>query len=272
MFATAHAQPYRDAPAGSEDSPREYAQHARYAIYFAPHRDSVWWNFGCAWLGRDPIADAGMVRFALPVFDPAFLARITAAPRRYGFHATLKAPFRLKADYTAQDVYLQAANLAQSLMVAALPPLQLCVIDGFAALSFARQGITASFLNAPAVTALAAQCVSGFDYLRARPDAMELAHRQAAGLTPRQANLLAEWGYPYVFQDFRFHMTLTGHLSTDEQQQIIHALAPTVAALNAQPLLLDALAVYCQPTRDAPFVLTRRYGFDGKVDIYRDEA
>ena len=258
----------------------DYAHTGRYAVYYAPHQDSAWWRFGSSWLGRDAVTNAAVTRPVPPELaaqtpDAGYLARITVAPRRYGFHATLKAPFRLKAGYTARDVYLQAGNLAQSLMAAALPPVQLCVIDGFVALSFPREGSdgsdSGSVLNAPAVNALAAQCVSAFDNLRARPDAKELARRHAAGLTPRQANLLAEWGYPYVFQEFRFHMTLTNHLPSGEQRTIIDALAPVVAALNTQPLSLDALAIYYQPADDAPFVVTRRYGFDGSVEIYRDE-
>ena len=107
--------------------------------------------------------------------------------------------------------------------------------------------------------------------MREAPDARELARRHANRLTPRQANLLAEWGYPYVFQEFRFHMTLTGPLPAAERQKIINALAPVVARLNEQPLRLDALTIYLQPAPNAPFVITRRYGFDGSVENYRDK-
>ena len=161
---------------------------------------------------------------------------------------------------------------AQSLMAAVLPPVQLCVIDGFVALSCPREGQEARVTaNSPAVNAVAAQCVSAFDNLRARADAKALARRYAPRLTPRQENLLAEWGYPYVFQEFRFHMTLTNILPPGEQRVIMDVLAPCVARLNAQPLLLDALLVYHQPVPDAPFVVTRRYGFDGSLEIYRDD-
>lgn len=268
----------RIAHANSVTEREHHAHTGRYAVYYAPHQDSAWWQFGSTWLGRDAVKDAPVARLvpqalAERVGDSDYLARITAAPRRYGFHATLKAPFRLKAGYTARDVYSQAGDLAQSLMAATLPPVQLCVIDGFVALSFPREGgDSGSILNAPAVNALAAQCVSAFDNLRAAPDAREITRRQAAGLTQRQANLLAEWGYPYVFQEFRFHMTLTNHLPVREQQAVVDALSPAVAALNAQPLMLDALAIYYQPVEDAPFVVTRRYGFDGTVEIFRHEA
>ncbi len=278
MVAIAHGHPPANPSTHANSLTRreDYSHTGRYAIYYAPHHDSAWWRFGSAWLGRDAITNAAIARHVPPALaastpDVSYLARITAAPRRYGFHATLKAPFRLKAGYTARDVYLQADDLAQSLMAAALPPVQLCVIDGFVALSFPREG-SDGLLNVPAVNALAAQCVSAFDNLRARPDAKELARRHAVGLTPRQGNLLAEWGYPYVFQEFRFHMTLTNHLSANEQQSVIDALAPAIAELNAQPLTLDALAIYYQAEPNAPFVVTRRYGFDGSVDIYRAEV
>ena len=33
-----------------------------------------------------------------------------------------------------------------------------------------------------------------------------------SGLTDRQEALLTQWGYPYVMEEFRFHITLTGAL------------------------------------------------------------
>lgn len=241
----------------------DMAEDARYAIYFAPRPDSVWWTFGSVWLGRDPVTDAELVQPPVTGFDTESLARITAAPRRYGFHATLKAPFRLAPSHHRRDVYLQAANLAPTLRNVQLPPLRLSVIDGFIAL------IPAS--HDARIAAVAAQCVSCFDNLRARPDAAELARRRNEGLTFRQDRMLAEWGYPYVFDEFRFHVTLTGKLKLPQQQQVLEALTPMIAALASEPLVLDALTIFLQPLRDAPFVVTRRYDFDGGVEIYRND-
>jgi hypothetical protein len=252
---------------------------ARYAIYYAPRPDNAWWHFACAWMGRDAVTDTLVARPPVATLDPAYLAHITATPRRYGFHATLKAPFRLAPEYTARDVYLQAANLASSWMTAPLPPLTLRAmgnamdsatdtssIDAFITLGFAPDQTG----TGPA-HALAAQCVSCFDNLRARPDAAEIARRRAAGLTSRQMSLLAEWGYPFVYDEFRFHLTLTGPLPPQEREHILRTLSPMVDALNAQPLQLDAIAVFVQPEPHAPFVITRRYGFNGSVEIYRDD-
>jgi hypothetical protein len=203
---------------------------------------------------------------ALATLDAASMASFTAEPRRYGFHATLKPPFRLAPGHYPRDVYMQAANLAASLTALPLAPLALTEIDGFVAL-----GLAAAAAGAAASSAVAAQCVAGFDNLRASPDAAELARRQVTGLSVRQVQLMAAWGYPYVFEEFRFHLTLTGRLPQAQRQRVIDALKPAVAALQAAPLTLDALTVYLQPQRDAPFVVTRRYGFDGSVEIYRDD-
>jgi putative phosphonate metabolism protein len=251
------------------------AHGVRYAIYFAPRPDSAWWQFGSSWLGRDAVTHLPAAHPAIASFDAATLARITATPRHYGFHATLKAPFRLTSAHTARDVYLQAANLASSCLTAQLPRLSLRTInaslntstDGFVALTFAPEQT-----GAGAAHAIAAHCVSCFDNLRARPDATELARRHAAGLTPHQAHMLAAWGYPYVFDEFRFHMTLTNPLPCEQQAQVISVLSPWIEALNKQPLQLDAISVFIQPAADAPFVVARRYGFDGRVDIYRDDC
>ena len=198
-------------------------------------------------------------------WDAAYHLRITAEPRRYGFHATLKAPFRLAAGCTAHDVYRQASNLAASLSPVPLPYLALCELDGFVALGF-----VSSAIGADAVHGIAAQCVSCFDNLRAPATADEIKRRQAVPLSAREAHLLAQWGYPHVFDAFRFHLTLTGRLPANERAQVIEKLSPPVDALNKSPLWLDALTVYQQAQPDAPLLAMRRFHFDGNVDVYRD--
>ncbi len=240
---------------------------ARFAIYCAPNVNSAWWKFGSAWLGRDAISSDSTAHRNHGELDSQFIHRITATPRRYGFHATLKAPFQLSAGRVAQHVYLQAETLAASLRPVRLPPPRLQVIDGFVALGFDRED-AASRAASAAANAIAAQCVSCFDNLRARPDAVEIARRQAAGLSARQACLLAQWGYPFVFDEFRLHFTLTERLNPADQERVIDALSPAVAALGAEPFMLDALSIYLQPSPAEPFVAVRRYGFDGSLEIY----
>lgn len=207
-----------------------------------------------------------MAHPALTALDATRLAHITSAPRRYGFHATLKPPFRLATGHLPKHLYLQAANLAASLKALPLPTLQLTEIDGFIALSFAADSEGVRNCND-----IAAQCVTCFDNLRAPADDAERVRRHVSGLSVRQNQLLAAWGYPHVFEEFRFHLTLTGRLPRWERQRVIDALTPIIATLQPEPLIFDALAIYVQPQADAPFVVTRRYGFDGNVEIYRDD-
>ncbi len=115
---------------------------------------------------------------------------------------------------------------------------------------------------APALLGFADRCVEAFDGFRAPPDAAELARRRRAGLTPAQEAHLQRWGYPYVFDQFRYHMTLTGRLAAPEREQIQCWLADHFGTATAAPVPLE-LALFEQPGRGLPFRLVRRYPFDG---------
>jgi hypothetical protein len=113
--------------------------------------------------------------------------------------------------------------------------------------------------------------VAAFDHLRDRATTAELLRRRAAGLTARQEKMLSRWGYPYVFDDFRFHMTLTSRLSRAEQMAVMDVLAPWVQELNREPLVLDALTVCVQRKANGLFTPLSRHGFDGSVRRYDGE-
>jgi hypothetical protein len=116
---------------------------------------------------------------------------------------------------------------------------------------------------APAVLALAARLVAEFDDFRAPPDAAELARRRAHRLTPAHEANLTRWGYPYVMDAFRFHVTLSGALDAATLDRLEAILAPLVARFTAAPLTLGELALFEQPDATAPFVLTRRFPLAG---------
>lgn len=237
---------------------------ARYAIYFAPPPASRWWRFGCQWLGRDPIFGRALEQCELPNVPPAVLCDVTAAPRRYGFHATLKAPFSLGHGVSDEDVYRFAAALARMQRPFELGALTLRRLGGFlAAVPEQEPG---------ELSALAGACVTCFDALRAPADEAELARRRKAGLTPRQEALLARWGYPYVMDQWRFHMTLTGDLSATQIADLEPPLLARVRQLNAEALVVDAICVFEEPEPGTAFRLTRRFGFDGVVSVYGNGA
>lgn len=240
--------------------PRGAARATRYAVYFTPRRDSAWLNFGCAWLGRDAAADCEDSDRGGTLLDPAYVRRITEEPRRYGFHATLKPPFRLRPEYQGSAVHRQFTLLAAEQTPFELPPLEAASLDAFVALRPVEP--------CHAVNALADRCVASFDNLRAVSTRPELERRRPAGLTAVQRDLLAQWGYPYVFGEFRFHFTLTGKLAEAERTRVVAALAPIVQTMNREPMVVDSLSLFEQSAPEKPFRWMRRYGFDGTVEVY----
>jgi putative phosphonate metabolism protein len=228
----------------------------RYAIYFAPAAGSPWWDFGSAWLGYDARRAIELPQPAIAGVPAARFAALTAAPRRYGFHATLKAPMHLSAGTDAAALAAALSRFASTRAPFVLPPLRLARMDGFLACVPESHDVR--------VHALADECVHAFDAFRAPPAAAELARRNAAGLDARQAELLARWGYPHVFERFRFHMTLTGRLDgepDDEVRAVTAAATAAVAALSHAPLICDAVCLFVQASADARFVLMDRFAF-----------
>src|SRR5260370_30562784 len=76
----------------------------RYAIYFVPAPVTALYRFGAAALGYDCFTGADIATLdALPV-DAGAWRELTREPRRYGFHATLQAPFHLAAGRTEPEL------------------------------------------------------------------------------------------------------------------------------------------------------------------------
>ncbi|MGC1174528.1 DUF1045 domain-containing protein [Polaromonas sp.] len=219
---------------------------ARYAIYFAPDRHSPWWAFGAHWLGRNEHDNTALPQPLLEEMGAAELAGITAEPRRYGFHATLKAPFRLSAAHTEPDLVARLGQLAQTLAPVALGPLRIATLGNFVAL--------VPEISSVGLQALAAACVSGLDDLRAPLEEAELARRRNADLNAREAELLALYGYPHVMERFRLHLTLTGPVDASQAQRISQAAGPAIARLNREaPLSLDRLCLFVERSPGTPF-------------------
>lgn len=228
----------------------------RYAIYFVPLPGSPLACFGAVWLGYDVANGAEPPQPRLPEVAPERLWNITAEPRRYGFHATLKPPFALAAGATAEGLGEAVGRLARSAEAFMAPSLLLARISGFWAL--------VPSAPCPALDSLAAICVSELDAFRAPPPDAEQARRRAAGLSPEQDALLARWGYPYVMEAFRFHMTLTGRLDdAEESARIERSLMPLVEKQCRSPLPIDAVALLRQERPNARFRLLRRYPLAG---------
>lgn len=220
----------------------------RHAVYFCPPHGSVWAEAGARWLGR--CVDDGQPRAQpLPVgWSAEAFAAITRAPRRYGWHATLKAPFRLAAGRTEADLLSALRELAGRTPGLELPPLTVQRLGNFLALVPQQP--------CAALQTLAQSCVTDLHDLAAVPDEAEIAARIAQGrLDAEQQALLRRWGYPHVLHRFRFHLTLTGDLRSLNAAQIDALEAHAQAQFSAlpQPLPLRALSLCVEPQRGSDF-------------------
>lgn len=230
---------------------------ARYAIYFAPDPASVLWRFGSRTIGYDAASGEACVPVPPPGLGTIDWGQATDDPRRYGFHATLKAPFTLRSDTTETELIDALAEFARCAAPIAVMPLVTAALGAFVALVPERP-------NA-ALQTLAFRVVETFDCFRAPLSAVDRARRLASPLTPRQIELLDRYGYPYVAEEFRFHMTLTSKLATDEVAPVRDALAAAFAAEVSQPhCAVDSIALYRQASRTAPFRIIARFGLTGQ--------
>ena len=226
----------------------------RFAIYAAPGvRAGEHGTVGARlrdraerWLGRgvgpDPVGPAVPAGWTRPEIDA-----ITVDARRYGFHATLKPPFRLAPGRTPEELDAAVARFAAGRAGAVIPALALGRLGGFFALVPGEED--------PALNALADDVVRAFDDFRDPPTEAELERRHRAGLTARQRELLGAWGYPYVLDEFRCHLTLTDRIPAPRRPAVERVLRDWFAPSLGADVPVDALAVFAEAEPGAPFLL-----------------
>lgn len=226
-------------------------QAYRYAVYLAP--TDPWRNVGQRWLGR--CEDSGQRLTRHPNMDPRIEAW-TQEPRLYGLHATLKPPFQLKNGTTPKGLDHAVRELARQ-----QEPFGITLtcenLRGFLAWCAAdKRGRTR-------VQALGNTVIRELDGFRAPPTPSEIARRQPERLTPDEREMLMRWGYPYAFETFTFHITLTGRLDESSLNAAHKQLSALSSPSMHAPMPIDAISIYVQPEPGAEFVVARHYGFDG---------
>lgn len=233
--------------------------HPRYALYWAPPAGSRFRTLCSAILGRDAESGRRVPQPDLPGFTPERLDELTAEPRRYGLHATLKAPFRLAEGRSLRVLEDAVQEFAAERAAFALPGLAVAQVGHFLALR----------TTAPceALGALAFDCVEFFDDFRAPAPPEELAKRKAKGLTSRQNELLERYGYPYVAEEYRFHVTLSNSIADDQEREKLQlALEDLLAeriSRDLENVTLQEISLFLQPGDTEPFTLYRRFPFSG---------
>ncbi|MGX4769007.1 DUF1045 domain-containing protein [Bradyrhizobium guangdongense] len=217
----------------------------RYAIYFAAGADNALTRFGAELLGYEAYTE-DEVSFPHEALRIAPDWRdVTADPRKYGFHGTLKAPMALASGRTEAELVTACATFAGKVRPIPLIRPIVDAISGFIAVIPAEP--------VDALQQLAADCVRDFDCFRPALTAEDRARRKPEKLSQRQREYLDRWGYPYVMEEFRFHMTLTGRLDAERRGPILEMLRRRFAALKLDTLEIDRITLFKQDEAKARF-------------------
>lgn len=228
-------------------------QPHRVALYWAPRPASALWQAGCQWLGRDAATGKRLTQPAIDGIPTERFEALTAEPRRYGWHATLKPPFRLREGVDLDDVDRAVQTLAGQFKTGPMSALRVAPLGNFLALRPQGEPVAAN--------ALGAACVEALQPFSRPLSAEDLQRRRRTPLTAQQDALLQRWGYPWVFDEFRFHCSLTGPLDgldAASREALMQAACRTFNHLPTEPL--DSIAVFIEATPGADFQLHRHWG------------
>jgi putative phosphonate metabolism protein len=225
------------------------SKYPRYAIYYAAEPGSIIDRFGSELLGYD--AHRGIDLPFPPAIELPHWRELTQDPRKYGFHATLKPPMALSRGKSEDELIAACAAFARApRAIATIKPV-VDIISGFIAV-------------VPAVASaelehFAADCVREFEPFRAPLTEEDRARRNPSKLTPRQRDYLDRWGYPYVFEEFRFHMTLTGRLDAGLRAHILEILRSRFRDCGVNDLAIDRIALFRQDDHDQRFHIVSQW-------------
>ncbi|UCI31709.1 DUF1045 domain-containing protein [Mesorhizobium sp. B4-1-4] len=224
-------------PSGAPDRPR-------FAIYYTPAPQHPLTAAATTWLGRDAFAPGAC---SADAGERALISQ----PRRYGFHATLKAPFRLSDGACVEALERALRGFAANIPACPIGPLRIDLIGGFFALVPSQP--------LPSLRGFASRVVEEFDRFRAPMDADDLKRRMNGGLDDVEMTNLVTWGYPYVRSRFRFHMTLTDRVPEDQRAPMQARLEEVFEPHLGEDYHIDALSLFVQEHRGADFVVRSQF-------------
>ncbi|MCP8895256.1 DUF1045 domain-containing protein [Shinella daejeonensis] len=230
----------------------------RYALYFTPPAADPLALAARRWLGRDAFTGAAVDPAVVAGLDAKAFAALTVDPRRYGFHATLKAPFTLAEGRSEAELIEAVGRFAAESGPVRIPEVVVGRLGSFFAL------VTADPCDA--LQDLAAETVRRFERFRAPLTSADIARRKPDELGPAERQNLVQWGYPYVFDEFRFHMTLTGRVAPENRETVGKALLDHFAAFHGRPLEIDHLALFREPARGADFSVHSLFPLGGAAN------
>lgn len=222
----------------------------RFAVYYAPEPGPLA-DFGATWLGWDLAMGQPA---AHPEIEGLDIAALSATPRKYGLHGTIKPPFHLADGCDPEGLHSAMSALCNDLAPLSLGGLALTRLGGFLALTVTG--------DTTPMNVLAAHVVKTLDHFRAPPSDTELTRRRRANLSPRQEELLTLWGYPYVMEEFRFHITLTGKMPRDQAEAVRQRILPVIEPLLPRSFSVNSLCLVGEDD-NGMFHLIHRYALSG---------
>jgi len=218
---------------------------ARFGVYFSPAPGTLLHEMGSRWLGRDAVSGESLDPGLCEDMSREFWCTATESPRRYGFHATLKPPFRLAEGFCFADLQAALREFAAAHDRFEAPPLMVNRLGHFLALTLVEPSDT--------FRAVADDCVREFDKFRATVTDEELQQRLHNGLSQREREHILRWGYPYVFDTWKFHMSLTGSLAARDLSVFEEHLRERFSAVTSQRVPVGSICIFHEPEPGAPF-------------------
>jgi putative phosphonate metabolism protein len=230
----------------------------RYALYFIPPASDALTLAGQRWLGRNAFTGAKLEQPCVDGFDADALAALTADPRRYGFHATLKAPFSLAEGRTEAELVAEIGRFVSQAEPFAIPQVVVGRLGSFFAL--------VPDDHCEDLQGFAGEVVRRFERFRAPLTSADIARRKPDELAAAERQNLVQWGYPYVFDEFRFHMTLTGRVPAERRDAVESVLLDHFADFHGRPLTIAGLALFREPSRGADFTVHSLFPLGGAAN------
>ena len=231
----------------------------RFALYYAPSVSHPIWLRAAQWLGRDP-ADETVRPAAILGIDTEYRLALSQSARRYGFHATLKAPMALATGTSRDALEAELSRFGRIAPAVSIGRLRIANLDGFLAL--------VPKVQTEALTNLGGDVVAAFEPFRAPLSAAGREKRIRDGrLGPRQIEYLDRFGYPYVMEEFRFHMTLTDRLGDTERPAVFAAASDWFAPLLEAPFVLDRIALFHESEAGAPFTRLADFPLSARMPV-----
>ncbi len=235
----------------------------RYAIYYTPSMHDPLSVAAASWLGRNVYSGEACEPLSIPGFSRQEIAFHTAVPRRYGFHGTIKAPFRLHQDETEASLLKFMMQFASAAQPFEIPRLEVARLGTFFGLMPSMECAEMNYL--------AASVVEAFDRFRAPLTETEIERGDSDSLTAPQFANLHRWGFPYVMDEFRFHMMLTGAVHPKLNERFEAALRDYFEPFLTEPVKVSSIALFIEHEPGAPLRVHSQHPL-GKLSAHRPSS